>query len=361
MGNKPNNKAFVVLGYVVFCQLSASRILSLIIGLEAYSTGCYSKHSFSADEAGVIDVQPDGETPSPLVWRAVDSNVSPILRAISCPAQELCVIVGPQVALRSTDAGETWTSMELDNLDVTDVDCPSTERCYAATTNKKFLRSIDGGENWHASPSPSLRRYVGALSCGSNPQQCTALTRYVVQILQIADGENWTQTSTSIEGQYIMPGLDCAALDNCVAVGHSAEYPLDGIVLYREPGSEWQSHKPQGIEGSRFFAVDCNLDQECYAVGVGSGVWKSLDRGKTWTKPRQLISQSLLGINCPAKGTCYAVGDQGAGFFTQDGGESWFDFSLGDDVNYKDIECLSESHCIAVGEEGAIRIGTQSR
>ena len=131
------------------------------------------------------------------------------------------------------------------------------------------------------------------------------------------NGGRVVQSSTSwgsvFNGTTQLNGIDCAAADQCWAVGH-----LTGNRLYfvRNNGGSWTSQllNVNGQFRVDLLAVSCSATDDCWAVGERRGsryVFAHWD-GSSWTPSHFADSvhrEQLNGVHCAAANQCWAVGN----------------------------------------------------
>jgi photosystem II stability/assembly factor-like uncharacterized protein len=163
---------------------------------------------------------------------------------------------------------------------------------------------------------PALRD----VSC-SSPGVCVAVGQrgMVLRSTLGADGRlAWSRVP--LEYPQELDGVACTKTF-CLAVSNtrtaSAIY-VSKVFRSDDGGATWSAGvalpEAGAVKTRSALAIACDPDDDCYAVGPGGGVWRSLDQGRSW-EPLELpkTPASYDRVACPAAATCVAVGGDSVG------------------------------------------------
>ena len=112
--------------------------------------------------------------------------------------------------------------------------------------------------------------------------------------------------------------------ERAVAVGGSTQDGPSIIVVSDDGGRSWQP-RPTSIQG-RLYALDFPTPERGYAVGYGTGVLRTRDRGDTWEVPEGGPEGWLASVDFVSERVGFVVGSKSRGPLlarTRDGGDSW--------------------------------------
>jgi hypothetical protein len=208
------------------------------------------------------------------------------LRMVSCPSEALCVAVdrfGNVLTSREPTRGASaWSvSAVTPGQELTDVACPSGGLCVATGYPSGVLISTDptgGPAAWASLPPPA--GYPERVACPS-VSSCVAVGHDgLVSWLAIdSSGHGHWEWTSSVSGYSGVVGLSCPSVKLCVAVE-------DGDVLVSttptKPGSSWSVAR---IDSEPLQGVACASDSECVALDArgdettstrpaeGAGAW----------------------------------------------------------------------------------------
>jgi photosystem II stability/assembly factor-like uncharacterized protein len=279
--------------------------------------------------------------------------------------------VGDRGAIWATgDGGRNWTRQESGttaNLYAVAFK-NSTEGCavgglpgaLAHTSRGVILRTVNGGETWHAQPSEGIPRFTGMRMVGGRliawgdycPQRKTGI------FYSLDDGQSWQAMPSSIVH---VAGLGSDISGNILAVDrvgnafHSqlgpqrSSYttsPNQPIEFVERAGSSWLAGGAEGqllrtVDGQAWSRVALPLspaaqrvchwrtavqfeDQIWIAGTPGSIVLHSADRGVTWQVLETEQTLPLRGVVFADAQRGWAVGAMGLILATRDGGRSWY-------------------------------------
>jgi photosystem II stability/assembly factor-like uncharacterized protein len=275
----------------------------------------------------------DGATFSPLAA----SSLGLSYRALACPRDELCILVGSgtPVVLDGTDA-TTTPSPTTGSLRT--IACESHSTCTAADTLGRVI-SIDAP--WKGWGTPvRLPHDLDAVSLACPAANtCVGLTGKGPAVRTTnRSGGVWAQRPT---GTVNLLALDCAGSD-CAAVGKAANWYGS-----EDTGFGWE----QVNAVPKLAALDCPAgagERTCVAGGM-MDIARSTTSGNLWTTPLS-GTLSIAAVSCAGFPTCLALSSSHT-FASTDAGTTWANRvpagSLADGPEAG--TCLDADYCVAVG------------
>jgi photosystem II stability/assembly factor-like uncharacterized protein len=163
---------------------------------------------------------------------------------------------------------------------------------------------------------PALRD----VSCGS-PGDCVAVGQRGMVFRTTSDADNplaWARIP--LEYPKELDGVACTKAF-CLAVSNTRLTPAtftSEVFRSTDGGATWSAGVPLPAAANKTrsalgIACDPAAQPDCYAVGPGGGVWRSLDQGLSWEAlPQPKVPGAYSRVACPAAGVCVAVGGEGA-------------------------------------------------
>jgi hypothetical protein len=266
-------------------------------------------------------------------------HLAPVDAGLACPTKKLCVAVGNNRVLWSTDptnGSKTWHSVKLEPSSSPDVQgtiafdglsCPSAHFCAAVDDIGNVFTTTNptgGKAAWHGATIDNIE--LLAVGC-SGPKLCAALDYYGNALTSTAPLSGiWHSASLTTRSGASFYGVSCAGTSLCVAV------EADGHI-YRttNPGAatpKWHATKvgkgawnhvvcPSvhkcvaggGYNGKDRIAVSTDPASFCFAL---SDVWSAHPVAKTsaWHSTTLPTSNSQVEIGCPTAKLCL-IGDIG--------------------------------------------------
>ena len=293
---------------------------------EAATTGTSSLPLFLATDAGLFVTRDDGEH-----WQVLNDGL---------PTLELTVLAETDPAhprlLAGSDGsgvfalGESgpWQSASH-GLEAAIISAwaPSDGGVLlAGTRGAGVLRSGDGGRSWHPANRGGLTdSWIYGLTVDpSDPARVYAATD--VGTFRTSDrGASWTELATGLPyGLSFTVAVDPTDPMTLYAAGN------DGVRRSRDGGETWQPANA-GLEGRQVRSLVLDpTDSRALLAGVyGAGVWKSGDRGASWTASNgaggflEVGIATALAADPGTPGTFYAGLDGHGVWRTSDAGASW--------------------------------------
>jgi photosystem II stability/assembly factor-like uncharacterized protein len=260
---------------------------------------------------------------------------------------------------RSEDAGATWDRVGPDQgtialLFESVAFAPETPGvAYAASDNRGFFKSTDGGRTWTAKNEglPAGAARLGLSSSGALYVTPGNSSGAVYRSLD--QGESWT-----LQGSI----RDQAIYALAVSADGSVVYAGTGRGIYRKnaTGPGWTALRPEKREEIRALAVDPEDDGTLYA-GIGTyggfrGVLKSTDAGATWRQANRGLGgnpATALAIAPSNPRVLYVAFTPWNIARSADGGATWRDVSPRETRIFElAVDPRNENVVYAVGEYG---------
>ena len=261
-------------------------------------------------------------------------------------------MAGLQGVYRTYDNGQTWieTNTGFVGSEVVDIVTALDGTMYATTYNLGIFKSIDGGKNWGFA-SFGIKSWYG-MQLATHPEDAdTVFTTTSGGVYKSTNaGESWR----------VIGGSDLCddeeAGGNCHYHGIIIEKEAPFKVLVGSGGDQY-SKEDVGLTGSEDngeswrksddgfvrdvhvskLIIDPNNNNVFYAttqgateytdkVGDGAGVFKSNDRGNSWTQINNgldSLETNILTVDPTDSETLYLGTDDDGVYKSTDGGESW--------------------------------------
>jgi hypothetical protein len=276
------------------------------------------------------------------------------LSGISCPSQNLCIVVGHYTPDNSGGQrqlvehwdGSTWSIDSPPDpggiqSSLSGVSCASATACTAvgsynvpsntpAGQQQPLVENWDGN-SWSIAPSPALPGFVSGLSLVScaSPTACVALGfafgNNVEQLLiERWDGTSWSARLTPNAAGVTGTGaqdqdLSCASATACTVVAPGDAGPLTHAVVASWDGTNWSSQTtpyvpdvPNGV----LTAVSCSSPASCTSVGSYYEHFPDSELplveagdGMSWSiKPSSFpIASEPAVLSCPSPTACTGI------------------------------------------------------
>jgi len=257
-------------------------------------------------------------------WIAGVSNTTEDLYSIHCESASDCWAVGNNAESIHWD-GTTWTPVSTGTNGVLlGVSCATSGSCYAVGARNFLGIPVIGdtrllnGATWSSGGGTSSFNQYTDVSCPS--ANCFS-TRMGIFSSAGSIHQSATSWGTVFIGSTRLNGIDCAAADDCWAVGD-----LSGNQYYfvHFNGTNWTSQTqaaPNNNVRRNLNAVSCSSSSDCWAVGdVGSGRFVLVHwDGSNWIGSTTYLQsgqyrETLNGVHCPTSNECWAVGEDRNGW-----------------------------------------------
>ena len=202
--------------------------------------------------------------------------------------------IGGNRLMKSTDAGETWSQLTLDERMLIAVAvAPSSPSNVYVAAQRGVFHSPNGGVTWSLvldthQPDGSLVPYVQALAVHPHDAGAVYALFSDRRILRRAGGQQWIPIAS----------LECPANQIVFSVG------LPATMYARSCGKVWKSDDDGGSwrqagfadRTAAWMAIDPTQANALYVASAHNGVYRSIDRGETWTIIRQPLDQDVRSI-----------------------------------------------------------------
>ena len=237
-------------------------------------------------------------------------------------------------------------------VNVTGVDTPLNNSSFISEImgwvvgdNGVILKTIDNGDTWIAMNSGITKNLYGV--CFLNTTEGIAVGADGTVIRTINGGTDWDE-NVSITPQ---TGNTLRAVEFKDNTGWIVG---DGGVIYKssDRGVTW-SLINSGISANLLDLSFIN-SQSGWICGNGGIILHTGDGGTTWTAQTSGVAVNLHGISFVNSISGWAAGDSGTIISTNDGGNNWTSEISGVTTNLKDICFVDVNHGWAVGDNGLI-------
>jgi photosystem II stability/assembly factor-like uncharacterized protein len=222
---------------------------------------------------------------------------------------------------------------------------------WASGTGGTVIRTVDGGKTWDVITVPGAEKLDFR-----DIEAFDANTAYILSIgngedsriyKTIDGGKTWKQQFINKNPKAFFDAIACWDAKNCIAMSD----PVEGhyLLLSTKDGEAWNpivsNQMPAAKDGEAAFAASgtCLITQgksNAFLVtgGTDARVFKSTDRGKTWTHAATPIAKGTAGsgifsiafrneLHGTIVGGNYEKPNEALNTvaFTRDGGKTWYD------------------------------------
>jgi photosystem II stability/assembly factor-like uncharacterized protein len=261
-------------------------------------------------------------------------------------------MAGLQGVYRTYDNGQTWieTNTGFVGSEVVDIVTALDGTMYATTYNLGIFKSIDGGKNWGFA-SFGIKSWYG-MQLATHPEDAdTVFTTTSGGVYKSTNaGESWRVIGGSDLCDDEEAGGNChyhgiiiekeAPFKVIVGSGGDQYSKEDvGLTGSEDNGESWRKSDDgfvRDVHVSKLI-IDPNNNNVFYAttqgateytdkVGDGAGVFKSNDRGNSWTQINNgldSLETNILTVDPNDSETLYLGTDDDGVYKSTDGGESW--------------------------------------
>ena len=287
-------------------------------------------------------------------WSLMRLSANRILALAIDPQSPATLYAGTDLdgtVFKTTNGGSSWSGGP--QPDVTSaittlaVDTLSPTTLYAGLESGGVLKSTDGGASWNQVNAGLTNPYVHALAIDPRTPSTIYVGTEHDAFKSTDGGASWTKIT---EGLYTedIGGLIVLALA-IDPVNPAIVYAICNVGLYKtaDGGQSWKILPRADIIES--LAVDPRFPTNVYAGTRSSGVYKSTDRGETWTAANagnENTGVSALAVDPENSSIVYAgiyqqdVFRSGEGVLrSTDGGASWSQINEG--LTNTDVRALA--------------------
>lgn len=287
---------------------------------------------------------------------------APRFSELNCTDTMNCVAIVNTVfhntIYKSSDQGSTWYEFSTFNRSQPKYDTiRTTYQCKAFDSLNVYLLFIEGAVMEKSSDGGKTfkRLYFEELYKLKSVERLYDLTMFtenisasITRTTLLYTNDNWETYKAIPRPDSIFAGDPIFFVDsnNIAVLKYVAN--SDEFMNYNIPNDEWSQYNtgekiPNGEENKGIVNMQFVNDSLIYACGFQrTGVnnfskdliWKSMDRGKTWTKLMDQLNDpgfAMRRIAFQNETHGIAVGNWGKIFETTDGGESWFQHPIQDE------------------------------
>lgn len=311
-------------------------------------------------------------------WAHQDSIPNMHYEDVACADSMHCYAIGndgglKQTIRRSVDGGRTWKRVYLDSgyliapnvphypLRMWRVVSPVAGLCLVVCDSGRTIRSTDGGDTWTTIQLPVWSRVFGIMMWDSLQGMCVTVFD---SILVTTDaGATWTYRSLSDQTKSeSWLGLTCLrGRDEGYLIARSRT-----VWRTEDRGKTWRAGgKAEGCSRLAFVSADSGWAVGGVRTGVGDQerdvIRRTIDGGKTWQTQIDSVIPRSSGLRSIAFADRFhglAIGGAGKIHRTDDAGESWVQewggFIKNMDPSYTSVAYPATSTAFIVSNEGNI-------
>jgi photosystem II stability/assembly factor-like uncharacterized protein len=241
--------------------------------------------------------------------------------------------------LLSDDQGQNWRQVVVPTrTTLTAVSFTDPQNGWAVGHDSVILHSSDGGEHWSLQYSdPDEQSPLLDISFG-DPKHGIAVGAYGQFLVTDDGGAHWQPQAVHGEDDFHLNAIDGAFL--AAEAGN----------LYRKDGTAWQT-LPSPYEGS-FFGVLPLSDDSLLMFGLRGHLFRSDDRGATWTPIDTGLHAALTAGLVTSTGRTVLVGHGGTVLWSDDGGQSFKSQRIPDRAALSAVVETADGKLLAVGQRG---------
>lgn len=305
---------------------------------------------------------------------------------LNCLDSNNCFAIGALsrkiIIYKSTNQGKVWNKVNEKYDDIVNK-IYNISKCSIIDSNHIYIRNIDkvaleittdGGKTFKTvlfgDLSEDKTEYFYDITMFTN-QIGAGLTRSYL----IFTTDNWTTYKIIKLPESVYPSRPLFFIDsNNIAFEQYTDYNNDFLKydITNRKWSIWSRSELIVDEDDRMDAlkfVNDTLGYSCGGRRINVGdlandiVWKTTDRGKTWTKLMDQLNDPGFGMNQVAfrnEQQGIAIGSYGKIFETTDGGESWFQHPIQDNMTSwsDEVEWAGSTPLVAFQGRGIFRLET---
>jgi hypothetical protein len=267
-----------------------------------------------------------------LNWIARNCGTLNNLNAVSFLDEQYGIVVGNEALCRTTDGGESWTDTTLtDNFVSVSYREPyfSGGNIIIGSEYGAIFYSCDDGNMWE---DTILIPFESIVTVGFNyyspsltlPIVYAATTHYTAASLFPTN--NWISFENPVNpANDIITGGEFYDWNQYLVGWSSNPGPIPLLLKRIDSDTTWEivySFVPQPYAPEDICAGTTSLNEILYVCGSNGKIYKSTDRGDSWSEQYTNITENLNAIDFVNDTIGYCVGENGTILFTSNGGIS---------------------------------------
>lgn len=310
-------------------------------------------------------------------WQKQSIETKASLRGLSVVSEKVVWASGTGgTVLRTVDAGKSWSVIKVpdaEKLDFRDIEAFDANTAYIVSIGNgaasRIYKTTDGGASWNLQfKNADENAFFDALAFWDKTHGVAMSDpvngKYV--LMSTDDGENWKPLSTASMPAAKDGEAAFAASGTClITQGKSNLFLISGgnaarVFKSADRGKTWSvfdSPMPSGTAGSGIFSIAMRDALNGVIVGgnyekpdeINNNLAFTSDGGKTWATAKGLGGYRS-GIAYVDAKTIVAVGSSGSDL-SKDGGKTW---SALDKANYNAVAAKGKKAIWAVGAGGLV-------
>ncbi len=290
---------------------------------------------------------------APLSWSApaaLGQGGTP--SAISCASESLCVVVGGEDALATSDPTATTPSWSTAGTDpggsLTAVSCAPSGPCAAVDDRGDTL--VGSAGSWSPPQPIDGGTPLTGVSCPSD-SRCVAVDESGNVLSGDPSSGEW-ESPLSVDPGHRLASVSCASQSLCVAVDD------DGRALVSTEPASRAAWRAERIGFPEMLGVSCSSTGACVAFDSDGDLLASTDptaSTPSWTLTPAPTGVPLTGVSCASSGLCVGVDGGGEALAGEDPAApipSWSAASVDPGQSLVGISCLPGGFCLAVDDAG---------
>jgi photosystem II stability/assembly factor-like uncharacterized protein len=236
------------------------------------------------------------------------------------PDAGIVFLNGGNTALRTTDAGASWTpepDVEAGTVERLRAVSPTTFYAFGPET---LLQSTDGGQTWRRRGAGAGNHITG-VSCAT-ADLCLMSTSRGDRLLRTENGGGTADAITASTAALYAAGFTSPTRAVAAGAGGATAVSDDAGRNFAPVGGD--------IAGSFQFGLRLGPGADiAYALGARGQIARTTDAGTTWRAINVATSADLRDTSFATVDRGFALDQRGTLFETQNGGESWAPIDTG--------------------------------
>ncbi len=219
-----------------------------------------------------------------------------------------------------------------------------------------ILLSDDNGDNWRQAASVPTRNTLAGVTFLDN--QTGYAVGHEATVLKTTDGgENWTLQHNERRGETPLFAVHFADAQNGIAVG-GFSYTFET----KDGGETWMQRTLIEDSYDDFHLNDLFADRKgnIYIPAEFGTVYKSLDRGRTWSAIETGYDGSFWGGMALKNGDLLVFGMRGNVWRSANGGKSWSQVETGTDQSVSGGTQLDDGRIVLAGLSGTVLVSADN-